>query len=39
MEFLVGYYRLLSGEHPDWADYHAAMVRDRVAFGNSVKVG
>lgn len=29
MEFLVGYYRLLSGEHPDWADYHAAMVRDR----------
>jgi PPOX class probable F420-dependent enzyme len=29
MEFLVGYYRLLSGEHPDWADYRAAMVRDR----------
>ena len=29
MEFLVGYYRLVSGEHPDWADYRAAMVRDR----------
>ena len=29
MEFLVGYYRLLSGEHPDWADYRAAMVRER----------
>ena len=29
MEFLVEYYRLLSGEHPDWADYRAAMVRDR----------
>ena len=29
MEFLVEYYRLLSGDHPDWADYRAAMVRER----------
>jgi PPOX class probable F420-dependent enzyme len=29
MEFLVEYYRLVSGEHPDWDDYRAAMVRDR----------
>ncbi len=29
MEGLVAYYRLLSGEHPDWNDYRAAMVRDR----------
>jgi PPOX class probable F420-dependent enzyme len=29
MEPLVGYYRRLSGEHPDWDDYRAAMVRDR----------
>ncbi|MBO0709077.1 MAG: PPOX class F420-dependent oxidoreductase [Candidatus Dormibacteraeota bacterium] len=29
MEGLVAYYRLLSGEHPDWDDYRAAMVRDR----------
>jgi PPOX class probable F420-dependent enzyme len=28
MEPLVEYYRLLSGEHPDWADYRAAMIRD-----------
>jgi PPOX class probable F420-dependent enzyme len=26
---LVEYYRRISGEHPDWADYRAAMVRDR----------
>ena len=26
---LVEYYRSLSGEHPDWDDYRAAMVRDR----------
>jgi PPOX class probable F420-dependent enzyme len=26
---LVELYRSLSGEHPDWADYRAAMVRDR----------
>jgi PPOX class probable F420-dependent enzyme len=25
---LVEYYRELSGEHPDWEDYRAAMVRD-----------
>jgi PPOX class probable F420-dependent enzyme len=29
MEFLVEYYRLISGEHADWEDYRAAMVRDR----------
>jgi PPOX class probable F420-dependent enzyme len=29
MEALVRYYRLISGEHPDWDDYRAAMVRDR----------
>ncbi len=29
MELLVDYYRQLSGEHPDWDDYRAAMVRDR----------
>jgi PPOX class probable F420-dependent enzyme len=29
MEPLVDYYRQVSGEHPDWADYRAAMVRDR----------
>jgi PPOX class probable F420-dependent enzyme len=29
MEPLVDYYRGVSGEHPDWADYRAAMVRDR----------
>ena len=29
MELLVDYYRLISGEHPDWSDYRAAMVRDR----------
>jgi len=29
MEFLVEYYRLVSGEHPDWDDYRAAMVRDQ----------
>jgi PPOX class probable F420-dependent enzyme len=26
---LVEYYRALSGEHPDWDDYRAAMVKDR----------
>ena len=26
---LVEYYRRISGEHPDWADYRAAMERDR----------
>lgn len=29
MEMLVEYYRLLSGEHPDWDEYRAAMVRDQ----------
>ncbi|WP_067182730.1 PPOX class F420-dependent oxidoreductase [Microtetraspora niveoalba] len=29
MERLVDYYRDISGEHPDWDDYRAAMVRDR----------
>ncbi len=28
MEPLVAYYRNLSGEHPDWDDYRAAMARD-----------
>ena len=27
MEGLVHYYRLAAGEHPDWDDYRAAMVR------------
>jgi PPOX class probable F420-dependent enzyme len=29
MEPLVAYYRSISGEHPDWADYRSAMVRDQ----------
>jgi PPOX class probable F420-dependent enzyme len=29
MEPLVEYYRGISGEHPDWDDYRAAMERDR----------
>ena len=29
MEALVRYYRSISGEHPDWEDYRAAMVRER----------
>jgi PPOX class probable F420-dependent enzyme len=29
MEHLVEYYRQISGEHPDWADYRAAMIGDR----------
>jgi PPOX class probable F420-dependent enzyme len=29
MEPLVEYYRRISGEHPDWADYRAVMERDR----------
>lgn len=28
MEPLVEYYRRISGEHPDWPDYRAAMERD-----------
>jgi PPOX class probable F420-dependent enzyme len=27
LEPLVDYYRAISGEHPDWGDYRAAMVR------------
>jgi PPOX class probable F420-dependent enzyme len=29
MDLLVDYYRQISGEHPDWEDYRAAMSRDR----------
>ena len=29
VEELIGLYRAVQGEHPDWADYRAAMVRDR----------
>jgi PPOX class probable F420-dependent enzyme len=29
MDGLVRYYKLVSGEHPDWDDYRAAMQRDR----------
>lgn len=29
MEPLVDYYRGISGEHPNWDDYRAAMMRDR----------
>lgn len=29
MQPLVDYYRSVSGEHPDWDDYRAAMVRDQ----------
>ncbi len=29
MDGLVAYYRSMSGEHPDWADYRAAMERDQ----------
>jgi PPOX class probable F420-dependent enzyme len=29
MDLLVDYYRRVSGEHPDWDDYRAAMARDR----------
>lgn len=29
IELLVDYYRRLSGEHPDWDDYRAAMERDK----------
>ena len=28
MDALIDYYRAISGEHPDWADYRAAMERD-----------
>jgi PPOX class probable F420-dependent enzyme len=29
MEPLVAHYRAVSGEHPDWSDYRAAMERER----------
>ncbi|MGN9840740.1 PPOX class F420-dependent oxidoreductase [Nonomuraea sp. H19] len=29
MDHLVDYYRNISGEHPDWSDYRAAMLRER----------
>jgi PPOX class probable F420-dependent enzyme len=29
LEPLVEYYRAISGEHPDWDDYRAVMVRDQ----------
>jgi PPOX class probable F420-dependent enzyme len=29
MDLLVDYYRRLSGEHPDWDEYRAAMETDR----------
>jgi PPOX class probable F420-dependent enzyme len=29
MDLLVDYYRTVSGEHPDWDDYRAAMERER----------
>ena len=29
MDALVDYYRSISGEHPDWDDYRAAMERER----------
>ena len=29
MELLVGYYRRINGEHPDWDDYRATMIRDQ----------
>jgi hypothetical protein len=28
LPLLEDYYRRISGEHPDWEDYRAAMVRD-----------
>jgi PPOX class probable F420-dependent enzyme len=29
MDLLVDYYRRVAGEHPDWDDYRAAMIRER----------
>jgi PPOX class probable F420-dependent enzyme len=29
MDHLVDYYRRISGEHPDWDEYRAAMIRER----------
>ncbi|TCO45134.1 PPOX class probable F420-dependent enzyme [Kribbella antiqua] len=37
VEQLVEYYRTASGEHPDWDDYRAAMVRDkRLVFSMTI---
>jgi PPOX class probable F420-dependent enzyme len=37
MDPLVEYYRSISGEHPDWDDYRAAMEREqRVVFAVSI---
>ena len=37
VEELVEYYRTASGEHPDWDDYRAAMVRDkRLVFSMTI---
>jgi len=37
VEDLVDYYRTASGEHPDWEEYRAAMVRDkRLMFSMAV---
>jgi PPOX class probable F420-dependent enzyme len=29
MELLIDYYQRVAGEHPDWADYRAAMEHDK----------
>jgi PPOX class probable F420-dependent enzyme len=29
LDLLIDYYRRVAGEHPDWADYTAAMQRER----------
>jgi PPOX class probable F420-dependent enzyme len=29
LDLLVDYYRRAAGEHPDWAEYREAMIRDR----------
>jgi PPOX class probable F420-dependent enzyme len=29
MDGLIDYYRSVSGEHPDWDDYRAAMIREQ----------
>ena len=29
LDSLVRYYRLVAGEHPNWAEYRAAMIRER----------
>jgi PPOX class probable F420-dependent enzyme len=29
MDLLIAYYRSIGGEHPDWDDYRAAMVREQ----------